>query len=46
MTQEAREPQLSRKWTKKARVKIETADKVAFNGLLLDHYNKVQDNNE
>ena len=46
MTQEAREPQLSRKWTKKARVKMERANKVAFNGLLMDHYHKVRDNHD
>ena len=46
MKQVASEPQLSRKWTKKARVKIERADKVTFNRLSTDHYHKVGDNHD
>ena len=44
MTQEANKLQFSRKWIKKARVKIERVDKVEFRELLRDHYHKVGDN--
>ena len=46
MTQEASEPQLFRKGIRKARVKTGRADKLTFNGLLMDHYHKVGDNHD
>ena len=46
MTQEANKLQFFKKGIKKARVEIERADRVKFNGLLMDHYHKVGDNHE
>ena len=46
MMQETSESQLFRKWTKEARVRIESVDKVTLDGLLMDHYHKVRDNHD
>ena len=36
--QEASEPQISRRWIKEARVRINKVNKVTLSGLLMDHY--------